>query len=209
MTFTRVAKSALALALVSALCASGAVAAPNYPPSIQPPAAGEPIQAPVAPKESGAVAVVPVAVSDNIPVVTKTPVAVSAVVKNTNAILPVYMFDSKPVAPAKNVIVGGISAAKKDDLPYATVSGTSKKKVEIQVAEDLPTTLFVEKLAPRATAKVDITVGGKKVTLGSFKVASDGSLELPPLTLAAKGLSITVTVTVGKTIRSFVVRSTN
>lgn len=209
MTFTRVAKSALALALISALCASGAVAAPNYPPSIQPPAAGEPIQAPVTPKESGAVAVVPVAVSENIPVVTKAPVAISAVVKNTNSVLPANVFDSKPVAPAKNVIVGGISTAQKDDLPYATVSGTSKKKVEIQVAEDVPTTLFVEKLAPRATARVVITVGGKKVTLGSFRVASDGSLELPPLTLGADGLSITVTVTVGKTTRSFVVRSTN
>lgn len=209
MKFSNLAKSTLALALISALCASGAIAAPNYPPSIQPPAAGEPIQAPVAPKESGAVAVVPIAVSENIPTVSKAPVALSAVVKNTNTVLPANVFDSKPVAPAKDVIVGGIASGKKADLPYATISGTSKKKVEIQVAEDVPTTLLVEKLAPRAAAKVVITVGGKKVTLGSFRVASDGSLELPPLTLGAQGLSITVTVTVGKTTRSFVVRSTN
>jgi hypothetical protein len=119
------------------------------------------------------------------------------------------LFDSKPVAPVKDVIVGGIPSSKKDDLPYSVISATSKKKIEIQVAEDVPTTLFVEKLTPRATASVSISVGGKTVRLGTFRVLADGSLELPPLTLGKDGLSITVTVSVGKLTRSFTVRSTN
>jgi hypothetical protein len=199
----------LSVAITSIALAAGSIAAPTYPPSIETPVAGEPIQVPVAPKVAGAVVVVPIAVSADIPAVTKAPVALSAVVKNVNAVVNPTLFDSKPVAPVKDVIVGGIPSSKKDDLPYSVISATSKKKIEIQVAEDVPTTLFIEKLTPRATASVSISVGGKTVRLGTFRVLADGSLELPPLTLGKDGLSITVTVSVGKLTRSFTVRSTN
>jgi hypothetical protein len=182
--------------------------AATYPPSIQEPVAGEPIQAPVTPQVSGAKVLIPIAVSNVLPTLTKSPGTVSSVVKDPRTVQSNNVFDSKPVAPAKNVIVGGIPTSKKDDLPYVFVSAKSTQKTEIQVPQDVATSVFFTRLQPGAFAQINVIVNGKTVSLGTFRVAKDGSVEVPPLTLDKAGVSLQVQVKVGNTTRTVSVRST-
>lgn len=105
-------------------------------------------------------------------------------------------------------MIGGIATGKKDELPQANVSGTSKKRVEIQVAEDLPTSLTVTNLRPRATARISVIgANGREITLGQFRVDSQGELELPPITLTQGQSSIQIRVTVAGVTRTITIRA--
>lgn len=151
---------------------------------------------------------IPIVVAPVIPTVTREPVPVRNVVSNPSAVQSNSVFDRRPVEPVQDVIVGGIPAGKKDDLPFTTVSGASNKRVEVQVAEDVPTTIFVSRLQPRATAQVTIIgENGRRVSLGRFRVTASGELELPPLTLGEDGKTIQIQVRVGDRVRTITVRS--
>jgi hypothetical protein len=130
------------------------------------------------------------------------------VVRNTKIIVADTVFDRRPVEPVKGVVIGGIPASKKGKLPQISVSGTSKVKVEIQVAEDLPTSLTVTKLRPRATASVSIIgANGREIVLGQFRVDNQGELELPPITLTQGQSSVRVRVTVAGVTRTITIRA--
>lgn len=173
-----------------------------------PPAA--PIVQRVAPAAPNTSVVIPIVVTSEIPVVTKEPVKVSEVVRNLNVVQSLTVFDKKPVEPVRDLTVGGIPAAKKDDLPFTTVNGASTRRVEVQVLQDVPTSVIVDRLAPRATAQVTITgPNGKPINLGRFRVSANGDLELPPLTLERKGLAVKLQITVGGKTRTITIRATN
>lgn len=81
-------------------------------------------------------------------------------------------------------MIGGIPSSKKEDLPFTTVNGRGSKPVEVQVAKDVPTSVNVSNLPTRAVAEIYVTgAGGKQILVGRFRTSSDGSLEVPPLTL--------------------------
>lgn len=128
--------------------------------------------------------------------------------RNTTTVIADTVFDKRPVEPVKGVVIGGIAKSKKDDLPQVTVSGRSKRKVEIQVAEDLPTSLSVSNLRPRATARVSVIgSNGREIILGQFRVGSQGELELPPITLTQGQSSIQIRVTVARVTRTITIRA--
>lgn len=168
-----------------------------------------PIVERVAPINANATVLVPVVVSTVVPVVTKKPVPISQVVRSiATTVQAPTVFDKKPVEPVRDLVIGGIPSSKKEDLPFTTVNGRGSKPVEVQVAKDVPTSVNVSNLPTRAVAEIYVTgAGGKQILVGRFRTSSDGSLEVPPLTLERDGLSVKLQIRVGKLTRTLNVRT--
>lgn len=181
----------------------GGVPAPK--PTLTP---SSPVVEAVDPLTSNTKVLVPVASTSTVPTPSASPVKLKTVVKTPNSLQSPSVFDKKPVEPFKNVVLGGIATSKKDDLPFTSLSGASKKKLEIQVIQDFPTSILVTNLTPNANALITlINAKGTQVNIGRFKITANGDLEIPPLTLETKNISVQIRITVGNLVRTFTVRS--
>ena len=202
-------KSCLLLSASLALSGVSAYAAPQYPPSIEAPTVGEPIQAPVAPKNENARAVVPVAKSENIPALAKAPIPASRAVSSSGVIRR-EILSSTPVEVFSGVAIGGLSSSKANNAPTATINTKSSKPNELQVASDVPTVAVLSGFSRSANVTVTlVSKKGKVISLGSVKANSSGRVTLPAITLDDQGDSFTIRVSSGGRSTSILVRATN
>lgn len=181
----------------------------SYPPSIQPPKVGEPVQSPTTTLESGFVALIPIATSTRIPTLTGTPISLdkaSSLIGATRK-LNSAAFNKAPVRLSSGLLIGGVQSYQVSRTPIATVA--AGKKSEIQTAIDLPTRVSITGLKKNATASVNVVISyASKISLFTVRVSSKGVITLPPLTIQDKGLPITLQVTVSSTTYSFPLRAT-
>ena len=203
--------SSLRILIVGALAASvsltaiaGSSAAPEYPPSIQPPVVNEPIITPVPPRTDVDVVVVPKATSETIPSVSeREPVRVTS-----SAVRQVPQSTLTPVQVTSSLILGGVRKSEVEDTPIARVS--SRKSAEIQVASDVPTRIQVTRLPANSTARIQVVgANGRVISLGQIRIDSNGNLILPPLTKTDSGKSTTLRIVVGGRTIEYNIRSTN
>lgn len=182
----------------------GSVAAPEYPPSIQPPVVNEPIITPVPPKSNVDVVVVPKATSEKIPTVSnREPVRVTS---STTRQVPQSTLT--PVQVTSSLILGGVRKSEVEETPIAKVS--SRKSAEIQVASDVPTRIQVTRLPANSSARIQIVgANGRVISLGQIRVDSNGNLILPPMTKTDSGKSTTLRIVVGGKTIEYTIRSTN
>lgn len=211
MSALRTMVGAVSISLVATLGAMpSAFAEAQYPPSIQAPTTGEPIQTPVPPKTSGAKVVVPVATSEVIPDLVKDPVPVSRAALNSNGTLNLTRVTTRPVEVFSGVAIGGLSASDLKSAPTATLSNVVGKKVELQVASDVPTVVALESLPKSANVQVVLVNSkGKTISLGTLRTTSKGRLTLPPVTLDEKGDAFTLRIVISGRTTNISVRATN
>jgi hypothetical protein len=203
---------AVSISLVATLGAMpSAIAEAQYPPSIQAPTTGETIQTPVPPKTSGAKVVVPVATSEVIPDLVKAPVPVSRAALNSNGTLNLTRVTTRPVEVFSGVAIGGLSASDLKSAPTANLSNVVGKKVELQVASDVPTVVALQSLPKSANAQVVLvnSRGNKTISLGTLRTTSKGRLTLPPVTLDDKGDAFTLRIVISGRTTNISVRATN
>lgn len=211
MSALRTMVGAVSISLVATLGAMpSAFAEAQYPPSIQAPTTGEPIQTPVPPKTSGAKVVVPVATSEVIPDLVKAPVPVSRAALNSNGTLNLTRVTTRPVEVFSGVAIGGLSASDLKSAPTANLSNVVGKKVELQVASDVPTVVALQSLPKSANAQVVLVNSkGKTISLGTLRTTSKGRLTLPPVTLDDKGDAFTLRIVISGRTTNISVRATN
>lgn len=202
---------AVSLSLLATMSTmTSALAEAQYPPSIQAPTPGEPIQTPVPPKTTGAKVVVPVAASEVIPDLVKAPVPISKTALNSNGTLNLTKVASRPVEVFSGVAIGGLSATDLKDAPIAKLSNVVGKKTEIQVASDVPTVVALQGLPKGTNAQVILVNSkGKTISLGTLRTTSKGGLSLPPITLDDEGDSFTVRVIISGRTTNITIRATN
>jgi hypothetical protein len=193
------------LTCLSLFLTSSAVAAPEYPPSIQEPVIGEPIQAPVAPRDEDARVLLPIVRSETIPTLVDPPRPRPAVTVRliADARLETISYEVLP-----GVILGGLSDEEKSDAPRAIVR-VSKTPTELQVASDVPVVISLRSLPAGVRAQI-LFVGrkGAVIPLGSLTTTSTGRLSMPPITLDDEGDRFTLRITIGKTVYEIEVRAT-
>lgn len=200
----------LKLVSVSTLCFSllgitSVSAAPEYPPSIQEPVIGEPIQAPVAPRVEDARVLLPIVRSEAIPVLDEAPRPRPSV---TSGLISDRRLESGSFEILSGIVLGGLSQDEKLDAPRAIV-GVSKKPSEVQVASDVPVVISLRDLPSSARATISF-VGpkGRVIPLGVLTTTSKGRLLLPPITLEDKGDRFTLRISVGRSVYEIEVRAT-
>jgi hypothetical protein len=190
---------------ISLAISPSVVAAPEYPPSIQEPVVGEPIQAPVAPRDEDARVVLPIVRSETIPTLDEAPRPRPVI---TVGLIADARLETRSYEVLSGVILGGLSDEEKSDAPRAIV-GVSKDPIELQVASDVPVVISLRALPAGARATISF-VGrkGRVVSLGSLTTTSKGRLSMPPITLDDEGDRFTLRITIGRTVYEIEVRAT-
>lgn len=178
--------------------------AADYPPSIETLEVGKPLAEKVTTKVSGAVAVVPVATSEVIPVVIGEPISATKANLATKT-LSNSAVESTPIKLSSALILGGIGADEK--APVASIS--SSKKSEVQIPVDVPTRVTVSglKASSKGTASF-VDASGKSIALGKITVSSSGKVTIPALTFAKANVSYTIKLVINGKTTSFTIRST-
>ena len=178
--------------------------AADYPPSIESLEVGKPLTEKVTPKVSGAVAVVPIATSQVIPIVIGEPVTATKAKLSTKT-LTNSSVEATPIKLSSALTLGGIGADEK--APLASIS--SSKKSEVQIPTDVPTRISVSgfKAGVKGTASF-IDSSGKAISLGKISVSSSGRVVIPALTFAKANLTYTIKLVVNGKTTSFTIRST-
>jgi len=202
---TRLFGFAIASALIMTASPLYTAGAADYPPSIETLEVGKPLAEKVTPKVAGTTAVVPVATSEDIPVVIGEPVT-AAKANLANKTLTNASVESSPVKLTSSLTMGGIGADEK--APLASIS--SGKKSEVQIPIDVPTRVSVSglKASAKGTASfVDAT--GKSVSLGRITVSKSGKVTIPALTFAKANVSYTIKLVINGKTTTFTIRSTN
>ena len=144
--------------------------AADYPPSIETLEVGKPLATPVTPRQSGTVAIVPVATSEVIPIVIGEPISVARA-NLANKSLTNSSVQSTPVKLTSSLTLGGIGADEK--APIARVTSTTKSEVQIPI--DVPTRVSVSglKAFSKGTASF-IHSREKAISLGKITVSASG-----------------------------------
>lgn len=198
-------------------------AAPQYPPSIQKPQAGEPIIAPTKPLTTGAKVSLPVAQVAYVPDVnTSSPKSASTL--EPSARVTSTSFSKDPVALTKNILIGGVQIKDLATVPRATFACEDNSQVrEVQMAEDVPTVITITTLLQDFEGGF-IKRNGSKVTLsrvkadksldeiGVFAITIDErprrTLTTPPITILKKSSSATFQILfLKKPVCTFIVRA--
>lgn len=172
--------------------------AATYPPSIQPPKVGEPIQAPAPTLDATFSAIVPIAKFKSIPVLVGSPISLekAAPLLGKTKKINVAAFNKAPIRLETGLILGGVPSYQVSRTPLATVS--SSKKSEVQTATNVPTRISVTGLKKNATASVSLLVSyASQINLFTIRVSSKGVITLPPLTIQNIALPISLQVSVG------------
>jgi hypothetical protein len=195
----------LAFLLASAPIAANAAA---YPPSIQPPKVGQPIQNSATPLEAGFTAVIPIATSTIIPTIVGTPISLekASPIIGAARTLNAAAFNKAPVKLNTGLIIGGVPSYKVARTPLVKVE--AGKKQEIQTATDVPTRISVTGLKKSKTAAISLLVSySSKISLFNVRISSKGVITLPPITVQDKALPISLQIVVGTSTYTFPLRA--
>jgi hypothetical protein len=195
----------LAFLLASAPIAANAAA---YPPSIQPPKVGQPIQNSATPLEAGFTAVIPIATSTIIPTIVGTPISLdkASPIIGAARTLNAAAFNKAPVKLNTGLIIGGVPSYKVARTPLVKVE--AGKKQEIQTATDVPTRISITGLKKSKTAAVSLLVSySSKISLFNVRISSKGVITLPPITVQDKALPISLQIVVGTSTYTFPLRA--
>ena len=195
----------LAFLLASAPIAANAAA---YPPSIQPPKVGQPIQNSATPLEAGFTAVIPIATSTIIPTIVGTPISLekASPIIGAARTLNAAAFNKAPVKLNTGLIIGGVPSYRVARTPLVKVE--AGKKQEIQTATDVPTRISITGLKKSKTAAVSLLVSySSKISLFNVRISSKGVITLPPITVQDKALPISLQIVVGTSTYTFPLRA--
>lgn len=194
-SFRELVVRSLAFLLIAAPISANAAA---YPPSIQPPKVGQPIQNSVTPLGAGFTAVIPIATSTIIPTIVGTPISLekASPIIGASRKLNAAAFNKAPVKLNTGLIIGGVPSYKVARTPLVKVE--AGKKQEIQTATDVPTRISVTGLKQSKTAAISLLVTySSKISLFNVRISSKGVITLPPITIQDKTLPISLQIVVG------------
>lgn len=205
-------KSRRAITLVAALIVLGptaVVAAPQYPPSIQQPTAGEPLFAPTSPLKSGIKVIVPIAQANSIPATSSlSPVPAKLFFSSgvSKRVLTPNSFSVNSIGFTRNILLGGVKRNQLNEVPVA--SFRASRDTEIQVVGDVPTILELRGLTAGASVKVSFSTSSKSWIIGEAKADSSGNLRMPPITISGINTTVLVKASVGSKVYEYTVRAT-
>jgi len=193
---------ALLVAAAMAFTSVNAIAA-DYPPSLEQLVVGQPIITPVPPQTKGCPVVVPVATSNQLPILRGEQITAYKA-DLAPKVLTIRSVATTPVQITSLVVLGGI--AFNDKAPLATVPRRTCS--EIQIPVDAPTRINVTGFKPGALVTASfINRFGKSVALGKVVVTKAGVVPIPALTFARKDTVYKIRLTINNIQNTTIIRT--